>query len=401
MRIRLFAAAALLFSLTAALAQVRPAAPVSAKDYEFTTVKENPVTSVKNQNRSGTCWCFSALSFLESEAIKNRNIKDENLYPDFSEMYVVRKAYADRAQKYVRLNGKLNMAAGSDFGDVFEVATAYGLVDQNAYSGMNYGYDLPVQGELDAVLKGYVDAVIKNPNRKLTPVWPKGFEGILDAYLGEVPERFSVNGVSYTPESYRNAYKLNMDDYVGLTSFTHHPFYTQFAIEVEDNWRCSPSWNVPLDEFMQIIDYAVNNGYTVAWGGDVSEPGFTRDGLAILVDTEAQATSGSDQERWVGKADEQKPAEKKTVKEIEVTQENRQLWFDEKTSTDDHGMHLYGIAKDQNGTKYYMIKNSWGETGSYKGIWYMSEEFAKGKTLNIVVNKKAVPKEILKKIGIK
>ena len=389
--------AALLVS-GAAMAQSGPAA-VSTKDYEFTTVKENPITPVKNQYRSGTCWCFSALSFLESEAIKNKNIKDTTLFPDFSEMYVVRKAYHDRAIKYVRLNGKMNFAAGSDFGDVLEVARDYGLVDQKAYSGLQYGYDLPVQGELDAVLKGYVDAVVKNPNRKLTSVWPKGLDGILDAYMGEIPERFTVNGVSYTPESYVNSFKLNTDDYVGLTSYTHHPFYTAFAMEVEDNWRCTPSWNVPLDEFMAIIDNAVESGYTVAWGGDVSEPGFTRDGLAILIDTEAKATSGSDQERWVGKAEE-KPQEKTTVKELDVTQEIRQQMFDEKTSTDDHGMHLYGIAKDQNGTKYYLIKNSWGETGAYKGIWYMSENFVKGKTLNIVVNKKAIPANIKKKLGL-
>ncbi len=378
----------------------RPAAPVKPADYQFTVVKENPITSIKNQYRSGTCWCFSTLSFLESEAIKAKGIKDPALYPDFSEMFVVRKAYADRAQKFVRLNGKLNFAAGSDFGDVLDVAKAYGLVDQKAYSGLQYGYDLPVQGELDAVLKGYVDAVVKNPNRKLTPVWAKGLDGILDAYMGQVPETFTVNGATYTPESYRDAQGLNLDDYISFTSFTHHPFYTTFAIEVEDNWRWTPSWNVPLDEFMAIIDNAINNGYTVAWGGDVSEPGFTRNGLAILVDTEAKATSGSDQERWVGKA-EDKPAEKAAVKEIEVTQENRQLWFDEKTSTDDHGMHLYGIAKDQNGNKFYLIKNSWGESGEYKGIWYMSEQFCKGKALNILVNKKAVPKEILKKLGLK
>jgi len=378
----------------------RPAAPVKPADYHFTIVKENPITPIKNQYRSGTCWCFSALSFLESEAIKAKGIKDPALYPDFSEMFVVRKAYADRAQKFVRLNGKLNFAAGSDFGDVLDVAKAYGLVDQKAYSGLQYGYDLPVQGELDAVLKGYVDAVVKNPNRKLTPVWAKGLDGILDAYMGQVPETFTVNGATYTPESYRDAQGLNLDDYISFTSFTHHPFYTTFAIEVEDNWRWTPSWNVPLDEFMAIIDNAINNGYTVAWGGDVSEAGFTRNGLAILVDTEAKATSGSDQERWVGKA-EDKPAEKAAVKEIEVTQENRQLWFDEKTSTDDHGMHLYGIAKDQNGNKFYLIKNSWGESGEYKGIWYMSEQFCKGKALNILVNKKAVPKEILKKLGLK
>ena len=378
----------------------RPAAPVKPADYQFTTIKENPITSIKNQYRSGTCWCFSTLSFLESEVIKAKGIKDPALYPDFSEMFVVRRSYAERARKFVRLDGKLNFAVGSDAGDVLDVAKAYGLVDQKAYSGLQYGYDLPVQGELDAVLKGYVDAVVKNPNRKLTAVWPKGLEGILDAYMGEVPETFVVNGVTYTPESYRDAQGLNLNDYISFTSFTHHPFYTSFAIEVEDNWRCTPSWNVPLDEFMAIIDNAINNGYTVAWGGDVSEPGFTRNGLAILVDTEAKVTSGSDQERWVGKA-EDKPADKAAVKEIEVTQENRQLWFDEKTSTDDHGMHLYGIAKDQNGNKFYLIKNSWGESGEYKGIWYMSEQFCKGKALDILVNKNAVPKEILKKLGLK
>ena len=372
-------------------AQPRPAANVKPADYEFTTIKENPVTSIKNQYRSGTCWCFSALSFLESEVIKNKGLKDPAAYPDFSEMYVVRRAYRDRAVKYVRLDGKMNLAAGSDFGDVLEVAKTYGLMYQQDFSGLQYGYDLPVQGELDAVIKGYTDAVVKNPNKKLTPVWAKGLDGILNAYMGEIPEDKVV-----TPESLG----LKMEDYIGFTSYTHHPFYTSFAIEVEDNWRWSPSWNVPLDEFMAIIDNAVDKGYTIAWGGDVSEPGFTRDGLAILVDTGAKASSGSDQERWVGKADE-KPAEKPAAKEIEVTQELRQQWFDEKTSTDDHGMHLYGIAKDQNGVKYYLIKNSWGETGAYKGVWYMSENFVKGKTLNFVVNKNAVPKEILKKLGIK
>ena len=369
----------------------RAPSPVKAKDYQFTTVKENPITSIKDQYRSGTCWCFSTISFLESEIIKAKNLKDPALYPDFSEMFVVRKAYYDRAIKYVRMDGKLNFAAGSDFGDVLEVAQTYGLINQADYSGFQYGYDKPVQAELDAVLKGYVDAVVKNPNKKLTKVWPKGVEGILDAYMGEIPEDKVIKG---------DARGIKLEDYIGFTSYTHHPFYTAFAMEVEDNWRCTPSWNVPLDEFMAIIDYAVDKGYTVAWGGDVSEPGFTRDGLAILIDMEALATSGSDQERWVGKAEE-KPAEKASVKEIEVTQELRQDYYDEKTSTDDHGMHLYGTAKDQNGTKYYLIKNSWGETGEYKGIWYMSENYLKGKTLNILVNKNAVPKDILKKIGLK
>ena len=233
-------------------------------------------------------------------------------------------------------------------------------------------------------------------------MWAKGFDGILDAYLGELPETFVENGVTYTAQSYRDALGINPDDYVNISSFTHHPFYTQFAIEVEDNWRWGLCYNLPLDEFMAVIDNAVENGYTVAWGGDVSEAGFTRDGLAILVDTKVKP-SGSDQERWVGPAAQQAAQEPKKdlPKEIEVTQENRQQWFDEKTSTDDHGMHLYGIAKDQNGTKYYLIKNSWGVTGAYDGVWYMSENFVKGKTLNFVVNKKALPKDIAKKLGIK
>ncbi len=392
-----------LAALTAATVSAQQAPKVKPADYQFTTVKEIPITSMKNQNRSGTCWCFSSLSFLESEVIKAKNLKAE-AYPDFSEMFIVRHSYHDRAVKYVRLNGYLNMAQGSGFGDVLEVIRDYGLMPQSAYSGMNYGYELPVQGELDAVLRGYVEAVAKNPNRKLTPVWTKGFDGILDAYLGELPENFVENGVTYTAASYRDAMGINPDDYVNISSYTHHPFYSQFAIEVEDNWRWGLCYNLPLNEFMAVIDNAVENGYTVLWGGDVSEPGFTRDGLAILLDTEAKPTTGSDQERWVGKA-EDKPAaaaEKKELpKELDVTQEIRQRMFDEKTSTDDHGMHLYGTAKDQNGTKYYLIKNSWGVTGAYDGTWYMSENFVKGKTLNFVVNKKALPKDIAKKLGIK
>ena len=401
--------AAALLAMTAA-AQPRQAAPAPVKtsDYQFTTVKEAPITSMKNQSNSGTCWCFSALSFLESEIIKAKNLKAD-AYPDLSEMFVVRHSYHDRALKFVRLNGFLNMAQGSGFGDVLEVIRDYGIAPQSAFSGMNYGYELPAQGELDAVLKGYVQAVIKNPNRKLTANWIKGFDGILDAYLGEIPESFQVDGVTYTPETYRDALGINPDDYVNISSYTHHPFYTQFAIEVEDNWRWGLCYNLPLDEFMAVIDNAIDNGYTVAWGGDVSETGFTRDGLAILVDTSVKPT-GSDQERWVGGPDQRSPfppqagqagPAKELPKELEVTQESRQVMFDEKTSTDDHGMHIYGTAKDQNGTKYYLVKNSWGVTGAYDGTWYMSENFVKAKTLNFVVNKKALPKDIAKKLGIK
>ena len=369
-----------------------------APEYEFTVIKENPVTSVKNQYRSGTCWCYSALSFVESEILRTKGIET-----DLSEMFVVGKSYRDRAVKYVRLDGSLRFAAGSSFGDVLHVINDYGIVPQEAMPGMNYGTELPEQNELDAVLFGYVDAVAKNPNRKLTTAWLNGFDGIVGAYLGEYPESFTVNGATYTPESYRDFLGINMDDYVNLSSFSHHPFYEEFIIEVPDNWRWDTAYNLPIDEFMQVMTYAVENGYTIAWGSDVSEKGFTRDGIAVIPEEKPKAAAGSDQERWVGKAAEQPKEEVKAELPAEViyTQEMRQDGYDRKTTTDDHGMHIYGLAKDQNGTKYFMVKNSWGETGKYKGIWYASEPFVRAKTLNIVVHKDALPKDIKKKLGIK
>ena len=373
-----------------------------APEYTFTTVKENPITSIKNQYRSGTCWCFSALSFLESEAIRINHITDTLAYPDFSEMFVVSHSYQDRADKYVRMDGHLGFAVGSECEDVIHIMADYGLVPQEVMTGMNYGTELPVQGELDAVLKAYVEAVAKNPNKTLSTAWKRGFKAICDAYLGETPETFEYKGKSYTPDSYRDSYKLNPDDYVTLTSFTHHPFYKPFVVEVCDNWRGDQAYNVPLDEFMDALYYALEHGFTTTWGGDVSELGFTRNGLGILPDTEAKVTSGSDQERWVGKADAGAQAEKAELpREKTVSQADRQLWFDNKQTTDDHGMHAFGIAKDQNGTRYIMIKNSWGETGKYKGIWYLSDSFTRGKAIDFMVHKDGLPKDLKKKLGIK
>lgn len=393
------------------LAALAAAATMSAQqknspkpfDYQFTTVKENPITSVKNQNRSGTCWCFSALSFLESEAIRINKIKDEKDYPDFSEMFVVSHSYQDRADKYIRRDGNLTFGAGSECEDVLHIAKEYGLVPQSVMPGFNYGTELPVHGEVDAALKAYVEAINKNPNGKLSTAWKKGFKGICDAYWGEAPEKFEYNGKEYTPKSYAESLGINPDDYVSLTSYTHHPFYQQFEIEVADNWRGDRAYNVPLDELMSALDYALEHGYTATWGGDVSELGFTRNGLAVLPDAEKKSTSGSDQERWVGKADEKADttAQAKEPEEMNVTQEYRQQCFDEKTTTDDHGMHTFGIAKDQNGHKYYLVKNSWGETGKYKGIWYISEPFCRAKMIDFMVHKDALPKDLKAKLGIK
>ena len=387
------------FILSAAAAALISAnASSQTPEYEFTTVKENPVTSIKNQYRSGTCWCFSALSFIESEILRTKGIET-----DFSEMFVVGKSYHDRAIKYVRLDGHLNFAAGSSFGDVLHVIDDYGIVPQEAMPGFNYGTDKPEHNELDAVLKAYVSTIAKNPNKTLTTAWVNGFDGIVAAYFGEYPETFTVEGVEYTPETYRDHLGINYDDYVNLSSFTHHPFYEPFVIEVCDNWRWDSAYNLPIDEMMEVMYNAIDKGYTIAWGSDVSEKGFTRDGLAVMPVEEKKAAAGSDQERWVGKAAEEAKEEVKTElpQEMVITQEMRRDGYDRKTTTDDHGMHIYGIAQDQNGNKYFMVKNSWGETGKYKGVWYASDAFVRYKTLNIVVHKDALPKHIAKKLGIK
>ena len=396
---RLISFAACLALLTTTLsAQTQRLEPT--KDYNFTVVKELPITSVKNQASSGTCWCYSTLSFLESEILR---MGGDSL--DLAEMFVVSKAYADKAEKYIRLDGKLNFAQGSSSEDVFHVWEDYGIVPQEVMEGLNYGEKLNRHSELCDGMKGYLDAVVKNPNKKLSTAWRRALQGILDAYLGPCPEEFTFKGKKYTPKSFAASLGIKPEDYVSITSFTHHPFYTQFAIEVEDNWRWDLSYNIPIDEMMEIMYNAIDKGYTVAWGTDVSEAGFTRNGLAINPDLKAVEEAGSDQERWVGVSAEDKMKQLAKMRdeapEMTVTQEMRQEGYDNKSTTDDHGMHIYGIAKDQDGNKYFMVKNSWGETGKYKGIWYASDSFVRYKTLNIMVHKNAIPKEIKKKMGIK
>lgn len=368
--------------------------------YQFTTVKEVKITPVKNQNRTGTCWCFSGLGFLESELL--RMGKGEY---DLSEMFIVNHSYKDKADKYVRLHGYLNFAQGGSFGDVLYAAKHYGLVPESVMNGLNYGENMHVHGEMESAAANYLEAIIKNPNRKLSTAWKKGFDGIIDAYLGELPEKFTYNGKEYTPKSFAEELGLNIDDYVSLTSFTHHPFYSAFPIEVQDNWRWDLSYNLPIDELMQVFDNAINNGYSVAWASDVSEKGFSRNGVAVAADIESMERSGSDQDRWLGLSQTQKDQEikkmlEKPCQEIKVTQELRQEEYDNYKTTDDHGMLIYGIAKDQTGKKFYMVKNSWGTDNKYKGTWYASETFVAFKTMNIVVHKNAIPKEIRAKLGI-
>ena len=372
--------------------------PKKEEGFVFSTVKENPITSIKNQNRSSTCWSFSSLAFLESELL--RQGKGEY---DLSEMFVVHHTMADRAERYVRLHGDNSFSPGGSFYDVVYCMNNYGLVPQEAMNGIMYGDTLPVHNELDAVAEAYVNAIAKGKLTKLTPVWMNGLNAIYDTYLGKCPEKFSYKGKEYTPLTFAKSLGLNADDYVSLTSYTHHPFYKKFAIEIQDNWRNAESWNLPIDEFMTVIENAVNNGYTVAWGSDVSEDGFTRDGIAVVPQMNRTDLTGSDMARWTGltMADKRKELTSKPMPEMEITQEMRQKAFNNWETTDDHGMLIYGMAKDQNGKEYFMVKNSWGTNNKYKGTWYASKAFVKYKTMNILVHKDALPKEIAKKLGFK
>ena len=372
-------------------------------ELEFSVVKENAITSIKNQNQAGTCWCYSSLAFIESELL--RMGKGEY---DFSEMFIVHNTYLDRAEKAVRTHGDVSFAQGGSFYDVIYGMEAFGLVPEaEMRPGVMYGKELSVHNELSAVSDAVVAAIAKGKHRSLqvSPdgelLWKKAITAIHDIYLGERPEKFTYNGVEYTPQSFYDSLGLNADDYVSLTSYTHHPFYTSFAIEIPDNWRWAQSYNLPIDELMEVFDNAIMNGYTVAWGSDVSEAGFTRMGTAVLPEEAAgNDLQGSDMAKWLNLTEEEKKNTPKPTTQKWCTQEERQIAYDNWETTDDHGMLIYGIAKDQNGTEYYMVKNSWGEAGTYKGIWYASKAFVRYKTMNIIVNKNALPKDIRKKLGL-
>ena len=372
--------------------------------FVFTTVKANPVTSVKNQNRAGTCWCYSTLGFIESELL--RMGKGEY---DLSEMFIVHNTYLDRADRAVRTHGDVSFSQGGSFYDVLYGMKTFGLVPEaEMRPGVMYGDTLSVHNELTAVSDAVVAAIAKGKLRSLQKdennqmLWKKAIESIHDIYLGKRPEKFTYNGKEYTPKSFYESLGLNPDDYVSLTSYTHHPFYESFVLEIQDNWRWSQSYNLPIDELMEVFDYAVMNGYTVAWGSDVSETGFTRNGIAVLPDADkAQELSGSDMARWLKMKPEEKQLNTKPQPQKWVTQEERQVAYDNFETTDDHGMLIYGIAKDQLGNEYYMVKNSWGTNSKYKGHWYASKAFVRYKTMNIVVHKNSIPKAIAKKLGLK
>ncbi|MDE7304690.1 MAG: C1 family peptidase [Alistipes sp.] len=372
------------------------------KGYRFTDGKSVPITPVKDQSRSGTCWSFSTCSFLESEIMRAGG---EPMH--LSEMWIVRHTFMEKALKYVRMHGYLNFAEGGASHDVVEMIKRYGIVPFEAYPGLNYGTEKPDFHELSGAFKAYLDAVIRagdKSNMPLSTAWQRAFDALLDEYFGPVPETFVYQGKEYTPASFAASLPIDMDDYIDITSFTHHPFYTQFIMEVPDNWMWGQVYNLPLDEMMEAVDHALDQGYALSWGTDVSEKGFSRTkAIGIVPEAEAENMSGTEAEKWGKLTQQEKDAAlysfDKPVQEQVITQAKRQKAFDNYETTDDHGMVIVGKATDQAGNPFYKVLNSWGERPPYGGYWYFSQPFVAYKTTSIMLNKKALPEHIAKKLG--
>jgi bleomycin hydrolase len=382
-----------LFSASAMFAQDEP--EKKPEGYQFTKINDVLSSPVDNQQRAGTCWSYSSVGMVEAEMIRMGK-EPVNL----SELFVVRMSYEEKAHNYVRMHGECNFGGGGAVNDVFHVYEYYGMVPQELYTGLNYGTDVHTHGEIDEVLKKYLDAVIENKNTSLSTAWFKGFLGILDAYFGV--------GKEYTPRTFADqVIGIDPNDYLFFTSFTHHPFYKPFVLEVPDNWTWSSYWNIPMEDMMAIINNSIENGYAVVWAADVSEKGFSsKNGVAVVPEDDIAEMAGEERLKWesMDKAERQKLLYSfdKPMPEKKITQKIRQDAFDNYQTTDDHGMVITGTAADQNGAKYYYIKNSWGtDYNSYGGFFYASEPFVQYKTLSFGVNRNAIPKEILKKTGLK
>lgn len=395
-----------LAAIVAGFVPVTNAETVEAKTdttgFVFTDVKLVKTTPVKDQNKSGTCWCFSGLSFFEDEILRKTGKE-----VDLSEMYVVRHCYDDKADKFVRMYGALNFAQGGSGLDVPYVWENYGIVPEEVYRGLNYGEDKHAHSEMADLLTGYVKTVVRKPNKRISTAWRKGFNGVLDAYLGEEPATFNYEGKEYTPKSFAASLPINLDDYIAITSWTHHPFYKPFVLEVSDNWLGGQYYNVPMEEMLEIVNNAIDNGYSVNWAADVSEGGFKwKEGYANMPKGKKEADmDGTELSRWVKLSDRDREKEKYKsngpVEEEEVTQQMRQDMFDRQETTDDHGMVIVGKAVDQNGKPYFKVKNSWDTNQVYDGYFYVSVPYFLAKTIDIYVNKEAVPKGIMKKLDLK
>jgi len=349
------------------------------RGYEFTDVVRLETSAVKDQQSSGTCWCFATVSFLETELLR----KGLPEY-DLSEMYLVRHTYMQKAEDYVRFHGHNNFNQGGQAHDALVELKQHGIVPENVYRGLEYGTDEHRHGEVVSVMTGYLESLINNKRRPLTPVWDDAFAQILNSYFGDLPEKFDYKGQTYTPESFSASLELDYNNYVELTSFSHHPWYKAFDLEVPDNWAHKKYYNVPLDELVEVMNHSMQEGYSVVWDGDVSSPGFSHgNGVAVVP------------------AEEHSNFKSHPVDEMEITQELRQDQFNNQTMTDDHLMHLTGMVQDQNGTHYYVTKNSWNtDSNAFGGYLNMSEPYIRLNTVAIMVHKDAIPEDTAEKLGL-
>nr|WP_199082633.1 C1 family peptidase [Pedobacter sp. ASV19] len=359
----------------------------SKESFKFTDVINLANTPVKNQGSSGTCWSYSTNSFLESEMIKAGKTPVA-----LSQIFSARNAYVEKGKNYVRMHGAVTLGDGGALHDVINMYRKYGAVPQSVYTGLNYGTTVNKFGEMGEIMNGVLAAVVKNPNQTLTPNWEKAYTAVIDSYLGEVPKSFDYNGKKYTPQSFaKEVVGINPDDYVELSSFNDHPYYSKFTLLVPDNWSFDQVYNVKVNEITDIIDNALKKGFTVAWATDVSEKGFSyKNGVAFVPEKPFDQMSAEEKATMF---DGPKP-------EMEITEANRQEAFDNYQTTDDHGMHIVGLAKDQNGKEYYIVKNSWGETNDYKGYLYVTKNFVKYKTTAFLLNKSGIPSDVRKKLSI-
>lgn len=373
-------------------------APKDSVGFTFTDVNVVKTTPVKDQNKSGTCWCFSSNSFYEDEILRKTG-----KVVDLSEMFPVRLCYDEKADRFVRRYGVAQFSQGGSGLDVPYIWAKYGAMPEEAYKGLNYGEDKHVHGEVESLLSGYVKTIVRKPNRRVSTAWRKGFNGILDAYFGEIPDSFVYEGKTYTPKTFAASLPINVNDYIALTSFTHHPFYQPFELEVSDNWLNGQFYNLPLEELKAVVDNALENGYSVDWAADVSEGGFKwNKGVALMPKGKSESDmNDTELSRWVKLSDSERNNSKYNfegpVEEINVTQEMRQEMFDRQETTDDHGMVIVGKAVDQKGNRYYKVKNSWDTNQLYGGYFYVSMPYFLDKTISVMVHKDAVPKAIAKK----
>lgn len=366
-------------------------------DLKFKDITDIKVTSVKDQAASGTCWCFSGLSFLEAELIRMGKGK-----VDLSEMWLVKKSWHEKAVDYIRYHKNMSFSQGGESNDVIDMIALYGLVPENLFKGLNYGEKRHRHGEMEVVLKNMLDGVAANKNKQLSTAWLRAVDNVLDEYMGKDITTFEVDGKTYTPQSYRDELGIVPEDYIEIGSFTHHPFYSKFVFELPDNWSNGTIYNVPLDEFIEVLDRCLENGYTALWGSDVSEFGFrSREGYAILPPKKKEEMSDAEINKWEKEKKKKNFDTYAIIGEKEVTQESRQKDFDNYLTQDDHGMHITGIAKDQHGRKFYKVKNSWGKYNKYDGYFYASEAFVKAKSMSIMIHKDAISAELKAKLGIK